>query len=194
MNKVLGSVLGAVFIGNAMAADITLYYSPTCPHCHHAREFISQTLVYEYPELRVTAVNVMESENRPAFKDALTKCEYESGGVPVMVVGEKCFQGYGDSMADSIRDAVAADLDDAAKKVAAENKKAMESDAAAFRAAHTERADVIVEYKSDAKSADDAQKKIDGAEKSDTGWIFYAVLIALVLGLGFVLTRKGNKK
>ena len=158
MNKVLGSVLGAVFIGNAMAADITLYYSPTCPHCHHAREFISQTLVYEYPELRVTAVNVMESENRPAFKDALTKCEYESGGVPVMVVGEKCFQGYGDSMADSIRDAVAADLDDAAKKVAAENKKAMESDAAAFRSAHADRTSAIVERVVEKTENADAKK------------------------------------
>ena len=131
-----GALAGAMFIGNAMAADITIYYSPTCPHCHHAREFISQNLIYEYPNLNVTTVNVMDAANRDEFMATLKKCEYESGGVPVMVVGEKCFQGYGDSMGDSIRAAIEVDMDDAAKTVAAENKKAMESDAAAFRDAH----------------------------------------------------------
>ena len=56
----LSAVLGLTFVGAASAADITIYYSPSCPHCHHARDFISNTLVYEYPELKVTAVNVME--------------------------------------------------------------------------------------------------------------------------------------
>ena len=196
MNKIYGSVLGAMFVGSAVAADITIYYSPTCPHCHHAREFISQNLVYEYPELKVTTVNVMESANRPEFTAALEKCKYESGGVPVMVIGEKCFQGYAESMADDVRAAVAADMDDAAKAVAAENKKSMESDADAFRTAHADRATAIVEREIVAESADEAQKKTDTAhaKKSDSGWVFYAILIVLVLGLGFVLTRKGNKK
>ncbi len=194
MNKMLGAALGAMFIGNAMAADMTIYYSPTCPHCHHAREFVSQNLIYEYPTLKVTTVDVTNAANQPEFIEVLKKCEYESGGVPVLVVGEKCFQGYGDSVADELRAAVAVDLDDAAKKVAAENKKSMESDADAFRAAHSERAGAIVER--EVIVNEDAQKKIDVnvARKSDSGWVFYAILIALVVGLGFVLTRKGNKK
>ena len=110
-----GALAGAMFIGNAMAADITIYYSPRCPLCHHAREFISQNLIYEYPNLNVTTVNVMDAANRDEFMATLKKCEYESGGVPVMVVGEKCFQGYGDSMGDSIRAAIEIDMDDAAK-------------------------------------------------------------------------------
>ncbi len=149
-----GAVLGAMFIGNAMAADITIYYSPTCPHCHHAREFISQNLVYEYPNLNVTTVNVMESANRDEFIATLKKCEYKSGGVPVMVVGEKCFQGYGASMGDDIRAAIEVDMNADAKAVAAENKKAMESDADAFRNANAGRASAIVERvveKSDVK-------------------------------------------
>ena len=147
MNKttVFGALAGAVFVGNALAADITIYYSPTCPHCHHAREFISQTLIYEYPNLNVTTVNVTDAANRDEFMATLKKCEYESGGVPVMVVGEKCFQGYGDSMGDSIREAIEVDMDDASKAAAAENKKAMESDANAFRNAHADRVSAIVE-------------------------------------------------
>ena len=63
--SIMGIIAGAMFGAAANAADITIYYSPTCPHCHHARDFISNTLIYEYPDLRVTTVNVMESANRP---------------------------------------------------------------------------------------------------------------------------------
>ena len=194
--SIMGIIAGAMFGAAANAADITIYYSPTCPHCHHARDFISNTLIYEYPDLRVTTVNVMESANRPEFTDALKKCEYESGGVPVLVIGEKCFQGYADSMADDLRTAIEVDMDDAAKSVAAENKKSLAADADAFKKAHEDRLTAIVEREIVATD-DAAQKKnnaVTPAKKSDSGWVFYVILVALVLGLGFVLTRKGNKK
>lgn len=186
MKKIILGFIGALFVGGAFAANITLYYSPTCPHCHHAREFISNNLVYEYPELQVTAVNVMQEQNRDEFMDTLKKCEYTSGGVPVLVIGEKCFQGYGDFMANDLRTAIGADLSDEQKSVAMANKAAMDKDADAFRAQHTERANVIVE-----RVTTDAQKKID---KSDDGWVFYAILIVLVVGLGALFGRKSNKK
>lgn len=138
---------GAMLAGAANAADITIYYSPTCPHCHHAREFISSTLIYEYPTLKVTEVNVMDQANRPEFAETLNKCEYKSGGVPVILVGEKCFQGYADFMRDQLREAVAVDMNEAARAVAAENKKAMEQDADAFRKAHSDRTSAISEKK-----------------------------------------------
>ena len=122
----LSAACGVLFMGAASAADITVYYSPTCPHCHHAREFISSTLIYEYPQLKVTEVNVMEEANYPLFQETLKKCEYESGGVPVLVIGEKCFQGYADSMQGELREAVEVGLSDEDKAAAAENKKAME--------------------------------------------------------------------
>ncbi len=182
---VLG-MLTTVLTGNAIGADVTLYYSPTCPHCHHAREFISQHLVYEYPSINVTAVNVMEGANRTEFFDVLKKCALESGGVPVIVVGQECFQGFGDASGDKLRTAIEVDMDDAAKVLAAENKNSLASDADAFRAAHPERADVIVE-----RDAPNDSKNSD--TKTNPIW-FYAGLIVLVLGLGFVFTRRGNKK
>ena len=194
--SIMGIIAGAMFGAAANAADITIYYSPTCPHCHHARDFISNTLIYEYPDLKVTTVNVMESGNRSEFTDALKKCEYESGGVPVLVIGEKCFQGYADSMADDLRAAIEVDMDDAAKSVAAENKKSLAADAGAFKKAHEDRLTAIVEREIVATD-DAAQKKnnaVTPAKRSDSGWVFYVILVALVLGLGFVLTRKGNKK
>ena len=156
--SMFGALIGAMFAYGANAADITIYHMPTCPHCHHARDFVSNNLIYEYPELKVTLVNVMESANREEFMATLKKCEYESGGVPVMVVGEKCFQGYGDSMGDSIRAAIEIDMDDAAKGVAADNKKAMESDAAAFRSAHADRTSAIVERVVEKTENADAKK------------------------------------
>lgn len=194
--SMFGALIGAMFVYGANAADITIYHMPTCPHCHHARDFVSNNLIYEYPELKVTLVNVMESANREEFMATLKKCEYESGGVPVLVIGEKCFQGYADSMADDLRAAVEADMTDEAKSLAAENKKALAADADAFKKSHEDRLNAIVER--EVKSAnDDAQKKnrtVKTAEKSNSGWVFYVILIVLVLGLGFVLTRKGNKK
>ena len=133
------------FMCSANAADITIYYSPTCPHCHHARDFIENELVYEYNDIKVATVNVMDMANRQEFLDTIQKCEYKSGGVPVMVIGEKCFQGYADSMQQDLRMAIEIDLTDAQKQAAKNNKAEFDKDKAAFVAAHANRKDAITE-------------------------------------------------
>lgn len=155
--SILSALCGVAFAGAASAANITVYYSPTCPHCHHAREFISSTLIYEYPQLAVTEVNVMEEKNLQKFQDALKKCEYESGGVPVLVIGEKCFQGYADFMQGELREAIEVDLSDADKATAAENKKALEENAEDFKSSHSDRTSAISEFV--AASEEAAKKK-----------------------------------
>lgn len=180
--SILAPVAGLAFMGSAHCADITLYYSPTCPHCHHAREFIENTLVYEYPQLNVTNVNVMDPAHLDMFRDALKQCEYDNGGVPVLVVGDKCFQGYGDMMQDEIRTAIEADMSDADKNTASQNRASMESNAAGFRSSHAERANAIHEYTSD----NSAQKK---TKISGLGWM-YVLLAALVVGMGIILVKR----
>lgn len=182
----LSALCGLGMIGAANAANITVYYSPTCPHCHHARTFIENTLIYEYPKLTVRNVDVTNQENLGMFQDVLAKCKYESGGVPVLVVGEKCFQGYADFMQQELRDAVEADLSASEKSTAAENRQALEADTEGFKAAHTDRANAVSEYGAAAAAAD-AQKK------GGSIW-FYGLLVVLVAALGFVLVRKDNKK
>ncbi len=204
----LSAIIGLSFANAASAADITVYYSPSCPHCHHAREFITSTLVYEYPELKVTEVNVMNPENRPVFEEALKKCEFESGGVPVLVIGDKCEQGYADFMQDTLRGHVEADLTDEQKAVAAENKKAMAADAEKFKSEHADRAQAVSEYVSanaaagevvpaDDVQTDDASVADAATTPADNGgnvlW-FWGLLIVLVAGLGYVLVRKDKKK
>lgn len=196
--SILSAIMGLAFIGSASAADVTVYYSPSCPHCHHAREFIENTLVYEYPELKVTMVNVTEPANLPAFQEALKKCEYESGGVPVLVIGDKCEQGYADFMQDTLRGHVEVDLNDEQKAAAAANKKAMGEDAEKFKAENASRAQAITEYVASpaADATADNAEPATAEKKSEGGSVvwFWGLLIVLVAGLGYVLVRKDKKK
>ncbi len=189
--SILSAIFGLSFIGAASAANITIYHSPHCPHCHHAREFISSTLIYEYPELTVTEVNVMDPANQEKFAAALKKCEFESGGVPVLVIGDKCEQGYADFMQDTLRQHIEVDLSDEQKAAAAANKQAMSEDAEKFKSEHANRASAISEY-----SAAAEQQAAESEKKNNQGgtiW-FWGLLIVLVAGLGFVLVRGDNKK
>lgn len=188
--SILSALTGLVFCGAASAADITMYYSPTCPHCHHAREFFVNKIVYEYPDVRVVQVNVMDQTNLPMFQKVLEKCNYDSGGVPVIVVGDKCFQGYAEFMDQELRDAVEVDMSDSDKKQAAENKKALEADPDGYRAKHSDRQQAISEYNAAAAAAAETEKK----NNNGSSIYFYALLIVLVAALGFVLIRKDKKK
>lgn len=142
--KLLFGIFCGAFISYANAADITIYYSPTCPHCHHAREFIENTLIYEYDNLKVTEINVTVEDNRQEFVDTIKKCEYKSGGVPVIVVGDKCFQGYADFMQKDLRDAIEIDLTEEQKKSAKSNQEKMTADKDAFVKEHDARKQAIV--------------------------------------------------
>ena len=191
--SILSALFGFMAFGAANAADITLYYSPTCPHCHHAREFFVNKMVYEYPKLRIVQINVMDQGNLPAFQEALKKCEYDNGGVPVIVVGDKCFQGYADFMQQELRDAVEADLSDADKRDSVEISKEFEADEEAFRAKHADRQNAITEYNAAAAAAAEKMAAEKKSNSASSVW-FYALLIVLVAALGFVLVRKDKKK
>ena len=143
-SKFASAIFGCLVMANANAANIKIFHSPTCPHCHHARGFIESTLIYEYDNLKVTEVNVANEDNRSEFFDALKKCNYKTGGVPVIVIGEKCFQGYADSMQDTLRAAIEVDLTAAQKKAAAENKAKMAADKDSFIKEHEARKKALV--------------------------------------------------
>ena len=182
LSKLLFGLIGGVFMCGANAADVTIFYSPTCPHCHHARNFIENTLIYEYEDLKVSTVNVMDADNRQAFMDALKQCGYERGGVPVLIIGEKCFQGYSDSMQSELRESIEVDLNEEQKKAAASNKAELEKDKTAFVAAH--------DYRKNAVSEKDNKKKINNKSEILTDIALYVFLGLLLVGLGVILFRK----
>ncbi|MBN1324872.1 MAG: hypothetical protein JW974_01505 [Alphaproteobacteria bacterium] len=185
MKLSLLSLIGTLFfVGTASAADITVYHSPTCPHCHHALNFISGELVYEYKTINVEAVNVMNEQNLPAFQSALEKCKFTEGGVPLIIVGEKCFQGYARALDQELRDAAAVGLSKQEKADAEANIKAFKENSEKFKAENSDRNNVV-------KDIDAAMQK----KTNDSSSMYFIILLsALVVGLGFMLIRKERKK
>lgn len=104
--SIVSAVMGAFFVSASSAVDLTIYYSPNCPHCHHALDFIEGTLVNEVKDLKVNKIDVTIVENRKSFRSTIRECELKSGGVPIMVINGKCIQGYAEPMQDEIRDTI----------------------------------------------------------------------------------------
>lgn len=183
--SIISAFFGLFFIGAVSAADIVVYHSPYCPHCHHARDFINGEMIYVYPKLKVTEVDVMVEQNLPKFQEALAKCKYDNGGVPVIVIGDKCFQGYADFMQQDLRDAVEIDMTEADKKLVIDNKKSFDNDPEKFKADRQDRVKAISTFQAN-KPAAAPEKKI---EKGTTLY-FWAFLAVLVIALGVVLVKK----
>ena len=103
------SLVSCFFLfGAASAVELRLYYSPACPFCHHAKEFINNELIVEFPHINIVGIDVSTGDQRALnqFRATLRDCNFDSGGVPVMVIGGECFQGYSPMMNDDLRNAV----------------------------------------------------------------------------------------
>ena len=188
MRKLIANCYLLIAICGASAAyadvEMTIYYSPSCPHCHHARDFTSDYLVYEYPTLKVKNINVMDQANRPAFEKVIKDCKFQSGGVPIIVIDEKCFQGFGtaDTTGNEFRRTIDAMLT-ADEKAAADAVRAeFESSPDQFRTQHADRLSAISEQ------TESAEKKNDNSPI-----VFWVILGVLVVALGFVVLRKKKK-
>ena len=143
----VSAILGLSLINAASASEvITIYYSPSCPYCHYARDDISGKLVYEYPNLTVTEVDVSNPDNGPTFVEALNRCGLKSGGVPVVVYGDKCEQGYSGLLLNEMRELLNASLNEEEKTLVASNRKAMEEDADAFKARNADRKKAVLQF------------------------------------------------
>lgn len=169
----LFTVLGLFTVKTAFSADVTIYFSPSCPHCHHARDFINGQLVQDFPSVKITEVDVTKSENRDAFIAALKKCNYDRGGVPVMVIGEKCFQGYADSMQTELRDAVSIDLQ--VNKNADVTKNEVNA----------------TDVEADSNVGTESEQKVE--KKDNAGMYFYGLLLVLFAGLTIIIVKKNKR-
>ena len=107
----------------------------------------------------------------------------------MLVIGDKCEQGYADFMQDDLRKYVEADMTDEQKSVAAANKKALAEDAEKFKSENAERAKKAQTEHIAKAATEKIQKK---SNQNGTIW-FWGLLIVLVAGLGYVLVR-GDKK
>jgi len=190
----LSAIAAFGFIGMANAADMTIYYSPTCPHCHHAQDYTKNNFIYEYPTMTVTLVDVTVPEHRAMFIDVLKTCDFSSGGVPVIKIGDKCFQGFAESMADDLRAAIEIDMDDAAKKSAADVKKSIAADGNKYRDEHPTPVASVNEYTATtATTGDDAEKKTNASDNKFASWTL-GVLALLIVLFSVAVSRRKSKK
>ena len=191
-NTFFAALMGLCFIGGANAANMTIYYSPTCPHCHHVKDFTNNNFIYEYPTITVTLVDATLPENRTMFMDTLKACDFSSGGVPVIKIGDKCFQGFLETMADEMRTAIEVDLSDMEKKNAQDVKNAIAADGDAYRDEHPTPVASVVEYT--AQTADvDTEKKTSASDNKFASWTL-AILAFVILVFSVAMSRRKSKK
>ncbi len=81
-------------------SDVTIYFNPSCHYCHMALEFFAS----ELPNVRLTKVQLdgIENENKRKFVKALGQCGCESRGIPLIIIGVRCLQGFDDAVAAEI--------------------------------------------------------------------------------------------
>ena len=96
--------------------------------------------------LPVTEVDVSNPDNRNMFSHALGRCGFKSGGVPVIVYGDKCKQGYSGVLMDEMRELLNASLNEEEKTLVASNRKAMEEDVDAFKARNADRKKAVLQF------------------------------------------------
>lgn len=80
---------------------ITIYYNPECPYCHAALEFFAR----ELPGVKLNKIelNGEPGKNRIKFEEGLEMCHLGSRGIPLIIVGKKCFQGFDEEIAFEIK-------------------------------------------------------------------------------------------
>lgn len=89
-------------------AVIYLFRGKGCSHCHEFLEYVSNDLIKEYGQyFKVVTYEVWNNEeNADLMKKVAEHLGEEAGGVPFIVIGDKAFSGYAESMNDEIKDAI----------------------------------------------------------------------------------------
>ncbi len=85
---------------------ITLFWRVGCPHCEAEIPFLKD-LAAQYPQIAVKGYEVVSNEDNLQYFLALGKAmAFDTSGVPVTVIGDQVWTGYGDDTGVAIRTAV----------------------------------------------------------------------------------------
>ncbi|MDR1008812.1 MAG: hypothetical protein LBL52_00995 [Rickettsiales bacterium] len=98
------AVGGAAASSEQAASNVmTLYYSPTCPHCHKARAFLAK-IEKKYPGVKFEQVNTSTRDGSAQYFAARQSLNIQQEGVPLAVFGGKNYiLGYGDDATSGAR-------------------------------------------------------------------------------------------
>lgn len=83
---------------NISNSEIYFFYQTTCPHCHHASQYIAQ----KYPNLKMKNLDVRVAENFNLFMKCAQKFRLpqESLGTPLICMGDHYIMGWSDTDAN----------------------------------------------------------------------------------------------
>lgn len=88
--------------------NIYLFRGDGCPHCQEFLEYVAKTLVKEQGDkFNVVSFEVWnDKDNASLMEKVADKLGEESSGVPYIIIGEKSFSGYSESMNEEIVKAI----------------------------------------------------------------------------------------
>jgi uncharacterized membrane protein/thiol-disulfide isomerase/thioredoxin len=90
----LSSLQASSSVSDKAVVHAVLFYSPTCGHCHYVITEVLPPLYTQYGEqLYIVGVDVTQAGGQVLFQSALKYLNLESGGVPMLVVGDHFLVG-----------------------------------------------------------------------------------------------------
>lgn len=75
-------------------AEMVIFYSPSCPHCHDALKFLD-SIEQKYKNLKITKYNTSKTSGANYYFHYTKKLNLNTSGVPLAVFGDKYELGYG---------------------------------------------------------------------------------------------------
>ena len=88
-------VFGAFAQGNDTRKEVVIFYSPYCPHCHHALEFLEKEIEPKYKDIKVTKYNTSTKTGVNYYYHYKKKFNFEGEGVPLAIFGDELEYGFG---------------------------------------------------------------------------------------------------
>jgi len=74
--------------------QVYFFYQTTCPHCHHAIEYVNR----KYPDLKMVLVNIANHDGFSLFEKCAGKFNLtENLGTPLFCMGDKYLMGWSPS-------------------------------------------------------------------------------------------------
>jgi glutaredoxin len=92
-----GNILATTQTAEAQDKTVTIFYSPTCPHCHHLMAFVKSTLKDQYPTVTFDFKNTNERKNIYTWQTYKQGAglDLSNYGVPQTYIGDELIMGFG---------------------------------------------------------------------------------------------------
>lgn len=173
---------------------ITFFWHTGCSYCAKEKPIL-EALASKYPQIDLQEIEVTESEGNLNYYYAMGEAVgFETGGVPITVIGERYWIGYSDDVGTDIENVVKDCIDSGCVNTS-ELFGIEYSDFSQPEEAAEE--EIIKEQPTVAQPTDIAVVVEEAAlEEETSSFPFWVVLIALIVVLVVVLVlfRKGNKE